>query len=579
MSAPTALRFSTFEFDPSKGELRRGGDLVKLAPQPLKVLEILARRAPEVVTRLEIRDHVWYGETFVDFEQGLNFCVRQVREALGDTADAPRFIETLPRRGYRFLMPVRPAEREQPAAPTRLIVLPFTMLRPDAETEFLAIGLPDALTASLAGPTSLVVRSSSTAARFVGAAADPKLVAREADVDVVVTGTLLRAGTDVRVTTQLTDATTGTVLWSHTAQVSLGDLFRVQDELAQRILDSLAMPLAAREQRGVHRDVPATAAAYEYFLRGNQLSHDSRQWSVARDLYQRSVEEDPRFAPAWARLGRMHHVMGKYLETGTTETLVQADAALRRALELNPALPLAHKLLAQLDVDLGRVHDAMTRLIGHSPSSDPEVLAGLVTACRCCGLLDVSIAAHGRALALDPKMRTSVAHTWFLQGDYERVAAVGIAGFGYIVPMALAAIGRGREALAAIHEVEPKVPPRMRDFVVAAGAFIEGRIADSVAAIGRITGSEFRDPEGLFYLARHLAHVGERAAALALLERIVGGGFFCVPALRGDPWLESVRSTPIFTTLLRGAEARHRAAADAFASLRGFQSLGLAVPA
>jgi len=579
MSAPTALRFSTFEFDPSKGELRRGGDLVKLAPQPLKVLEILARRAPEVVTRLEIRDHVWYGETFVDFEQGLNFCVRQVREALGDTADAPRFIETLPRRGYRFLMPVRPAEREQPAAPTRLIVLPFTMLRPDAETEFLAIGLPDALTASLAGLTSLVVRSSSTAARFVGAAADPKLVAREADVDVVVTGTLLRAGTDVRVTTQLADATTGTLLWSHTAQVSLGDLFRVQDELAQRILDSLAMPLAAREQRGVHRDVPATAAAYEYFLRGNQLSHDSRQWSVARDLYQRSVEDDPRFAPAWARLGRMHHVMGKYLETGTTETLAQADAALRRALELNPALPLAHKLLAQLDVDLGRVHDAMTRLIGHSPSSDPEVLAGLVTACRCCGLLDVSIAAHGRALALDPKMRTSVAHTWFLQGDYERVAAVGIAGFGYIVPMALAAIGRVREALAAIHEVEPKVPPRMRDFVVAAGAFIEGRIADSVAAIGRITGSEFRDPEGLFYLARHLAHVGEREAALALLERIVGGGFFCVPALRGDPWLESVRSAPTFTTLLRGAEARHRAAADAFASLRGFQSLGLAVPA
>src|SRR5690348_7078882 len=119
MSAPTPIRFSTFEFDPAKGELRRGGDLVKLAPQPLKVLEILARRAPEVVTRQEIRDHVWYGETFVDFEQGLNFCVRQVREALGDTADAPRFIETLPRRGYRFLMPVKPVEREQPAKLTR----------------------------------------------------------------------------------------------------------------------------------------------------------------------------------------------------------------------------------------------------------------------------------------------------------------------------------------------------------------------------------------------------------------------------------------------------------------------------
>ena len=80
---------------------------MKLAPQPLKVLDSLARRSGEVVTRHEIRDHVWSGDTFVDFEQGLNFCIRQIREVLGDTADAPRFIETLPRRGYRFLMPVK----------------------------------------------------------------------------------------------------------------------------------------------------------------------------------------------------------------------------------------------------------------------------------------------------------------------------------------------------------------------------------------------------------------------------------------------------------------------------------------
>src|SRR5258708_409414 len=128
MSAPPALCFATFELDPSKGELRQRGDLVKLAPQPLKVLEILARRAGEVVTRQEIRDHVWCGETFVDYEQGLNFCIRQVREALGDTADAPRFIETLPRRGYRFLMPVKAVAHtdEHPAKVTRLIVLPFT---------------------------------------------------------------------------------------------------------------------------------------------------------------------------------------------------------------------------------------------------------------------------------------------------------------------------------------------------------------------------------------------------------------------------------------------------------------------
>ena len=116
MSEPAVLRFGAFELDPATGELRQHGDPVKLPPQPLKVLELLARRSGEVVTRNEIREHVWCGDTFVDFEQGLNFCIRQIREALGDTADAPRFIETLPRRGYRFLMPVRGRRRRSAAA-------------------------------------------------------------------------------------------------------------------------------------------------------------------------------------------------------------------------------------------------------------------------------------------------------------------------------------------------------------------------------------------------------------------------------------------------------------------------------
>src|SRR5262245_49316776 len=174
MSGPAVLRFATFELNSATGELRQRGDLIKLAPQPFKVLELLVRRGGEVVTRAEIRDHVWSGDTFVDFEQGLNFCIRQIREVLGDTADAPRFIETLPRRGYRFVMPVTGVAPAQPASVTRLMVLPFRMLRPDSETEFLAFSLPDALTSSLGGLQSLVVRSSMAAARFAGDWGDPK---------------------------------------------------------------------------------------------------------------------------------------------------------------------------------------------------------------------------------------------------------------------------------------------------------------------------------------------------------------------------------------------------------------------
>src|SRR5579863_8917930 len=131
------LRFDVFELDTAAGELRKQGDRVKLPPQPYRVLELLVRRGGEVLTRTDIRERIW-SDSFVDFEQGLNFCIRQIREALGDTADAPRFIETLPRRGYRFLMPVSSVTsgggRQAGPPLTRLIVLPFRMLRPDADT-------------------------------------------------------------------------------------------------------------------------------------------------------------------------------------------------------------------------------------------------------------------------------------------------------------------------------------------------------------------------------------------------------------------------------------------------------------
>ena len=576
MSAPAVLRFGSFELRAGAGELRHRGDLVKLAPQPLKVLELLMRRGGDVVTRAEIREHVWSGDTFVDFEQGLNFCIRQIREVLGDTADAPRFIETLPRRGYRFLMPVSAVTSAEAARVTRLIVLPFTMLRHDAGTEFLAFSLPDAVTSSLSGLESLVVRSSLVAARFAGQPMDPRKIAADADVDMIVTGTLLRAGDDIRVSTQLTEASAGTLLWAHTAQAAVGDLFKVQDELARLIVESLSVPLTTRDRQALEADMPSSKKAYEYFLRGNQLSLDTKQWNTARDLYERCVEEDPRYAPAWARLGRIRHVMAKYLEAGKQEELDRAEAAFRQALELSPELPLAQKLYAQFEADMGRARDAMLRLAGRAHCADPEIFAGLVSTCRYCGLLDASVAAHERAVSLEPRIRTSVPHTWFLQADHSRVAAIAIEDFPYIVPLSIAELGRPLEALAALRKLEETMKTRAPGFVIAARTLLEGNTTESVAAIGRIVATGFRDPEGLFYLSRHLAHLNESAAALDLLDRVVGGGFYCYPAMARDPWLDSLRKKPAFTKLLRRAEKQHGEAAAAFERLAGDTMFGAA---
>ena len=154
----------------------------------------------------------------------------------------------------------------------------------------------------------------------------------------IVTGTLLSAGDEIRVTAQLTDAASGTLVWSHSTQTSIGNVFRLQDELTERVVNALSLPLTAREQRILRQDVPADPKAYEYYLRGNQFSHDPKQWDAARDLYLRCVEADPCYAPAWARLGRIHHVMAKYLTTGAREGLKRAEAAFRQALDLNPDL-------------------------------------------------------------------------------------------------------------------------------------------------------------------------------------------------------------------------------------------------
>src|SRR5262249_31945755 len=134
-----------------------------------------------------------------------------------------------------------------------------------------------------------------------------------------------------------------------------------------------------------------------------------------------------------------------------------------------------------LEVDLGRARDAMTRLVGRAPTADPELLAGLVSTCRYCGLLEASVAAHERAVDLEPKIRTSVPHTWFLQADHARVATIRLEEFPYIVPLSLAELGRAGEVLPVLRELEQKTKTRLREFMIAARTLLERNPADSIA--------------------------------------------------------------------------------------------------
>jgi len=272
--------------------------------------------------------------------------------------------------------------------------------------------------------------------------------------------------------------------------------------------------------------------------------------------------------------------MAKYLTTGAKEELVQAEAAFRQALDLNPDLAIAHKFYAQLEVDLGRAGDAMARLLPRAQgAADTEIFAALISPLRYCGLLEASVAAYARAVALEPTIRTSIVHTWFLQRDNKRVASTKLEDNPYIVALSLAEVGRGNEAVAMLRTLEEKIKTRIRDFMIAARTMIEGDAAGGIAAVGRIVDSAFSDPEALLYLTRHLAHLNQIDAALELFERVVRGGFFCYPAMSSDPWLDPVRKRPEFTRLLEKAEQQHQVAAREFARLEGDRILGIRIRA
>jgi eukaryotic-like serine/threonine-protein kinase len=461
--------------------------------------------------------------------------------------------------------------------PRRLIILPFRLLQADPRIEFLSFGLADAVAGSLCGLDSLVVRSSVVGAQYVGDV-DLKRVAKESAVDLVLTGTLLRSGEQLRVTAQLVEAASGTAVWSQTSHGGLGNVFELQDQVATRILEALALPLDAREQQLSTRDVPASPAAYEYYLRANELAYDFDP--AARDLYTRCIEEDPNYAPAWARLGRCCRIVAKF--GGDQESFARAEAALARALELRPSLAVAHNQLAYLEADSNLADRAMVRLLAFTESrrNDPEVFAGLVHVCRFCGLLEASIAAHERAFKLDPTIRTSVCHTYFLLGNYQRALETSREVIGYLGPLALLSLGRVQEALELARQVERTSTPLtlVRCAFSSSRALVEGARAEAIAVTERMVSLIVRGPEELFQQARHLAYLSENGRALAVLARGVDQGFFCYPALARDPWLHPLRVHPEFEAILRRALERHRTAVRMFVEAGGERVLA-ALPA
>ena len=468
---------------------------------------------------------------------------------------------------------------------TRVVVPPIRLARTDPDVAFLSFGLAEAVSGSLAALDQVVVRSPAVATGWTDERGDPRRLAAEADVDLVLSGTLLRSGAQLRITVQLLDAA-GTVLGSTSVKGTLDDIFALEDALTTAAVDLLrsrrpGTPAPQPAPRPVRREVPASSHAFELFLRGQELGRDLTKADQARALFEQAVVEDPQFAPAWAALGRSHRLFGKYFGD-RDESERRADEAFRRALELSPDLPLAHRYLTHREAEAGRAADAIARLLRHARSNrhDAQLFAGLVHACRYAGLIDASLAAHDEARRLDPTVQTGVeythAHLAERRSDLPRLFPRPPGPDQTNLAFVLATLGWSPEGVDhAFRSFDMStVPPAFRLSVQAMVATALERPEDAIRKIEQAANSHV-DPEAWFMFGWAEIRLGATSAGLAMVGRSVRAGYTPASTLELNWLFDAVRGTAEFHAIADLARESVQRSRAVFEGAGGPELLGL----
>ncbi len=340
------VSFGPYRFEPQSARLWSGEREIRLTPKSAAVLGVLVQRAGQPVTKQELFASVW-SHTVVS-DDALVTCVQELRRALKDDAREPSYIETRHRSGYQFVASVATESTSPAAAPdaravTAIAVLPFTDMSPGRDQDYFCEGLAEELIDALSQVDGLRVAARSSSFQFRSAGVDLREVGRSLGVTAVVEGSVRKAGERLRITVQLVDVASGYQQWSQRFEREIGDVFAIQDEIAQSVATILrGGDLSGREKQALRR--PATSAEpYEFFLRGRQSLHRMQQPDLeqSRDMFERAIGLDPNYAPAWAGLATVHALLYEWWGS-RIEDMARADSASETAMELAPELAEAH---------------------------------------------------------------------------------------------------------------------------------------------------------------------------------------------------------------------------------------------
>ena len=398
------VRFGVFELDLEAGVLRRNGRKVKLQEQPFQVLAMLLERPGQVVTREELQQRLWSTDTFVDFDHGLNKAINKIRLALGDSADAPRFVETLARRGYRFI-----ASLHLPAkSPIRSIaVLPLQNVSGDAAQEYFSDGLTDALITNLAKIGALKVISRTSVMQYKATQKSIPIIASELGVDAVLEGTVYREGNRVRTTAQLIEVATDSHLWAENYERDLTSVLALQSQIAREVAREVHVHLTPQEASRLGDAAIVNTEAYEAYLRGRSHLHKFTPDGIqaANTYFQTALELDAGSALANSALAEVFFFSMLNALVSPSEAGPRGLAAAERAVELDPNLAQGYVSLALFrqyyEWNWSAAESAYLRALDLSPNSaDAHIYHALLLTCL--GRSSEAARHMQRGLELDP---------------------------------------------------------------------------------------------------------------------------------------------------------------------------------
>jgi len=338
------IRFGAFELDVNAGELREQGVKVRLQEQPFRILQMLLESPGRVVSREELRTALWPSNSYVDFDQGLNRAINKLREALGDSAENPRLVETLAKRGYRFIGVLGTEARQIRS----LLVLPLENLSHDPEQEYFADGLTEALTTSLAKVSALRVVSRTTAMVYKRARKPLPEIARELNVEGIVEGTVARAEGRIRISAQLVHGPSDMHLWAEIYDRDLRDIMALQMEVATAIVREIQVKLTPNERSLLENPRPVDPEIYETYLKGRYHWNKRTLAGMSKSVeyFQQAISKDPRYAAAYAGLAHSAARLGWWGYLNPQEGCARAIAVANDGLAIDDTLADTHAALS-----------------------------------------------------------------------------------------------------------------------------------------------------------------------------------------------------------------------------------------